>query len=97
PKLEQNSLDFNAYVGGLLEERRKAPRGDFLSEFAAATAESGELSEAEITSDVAALIVAGSDTTKNTIAMTLSLLLRHPDEWAKLVADPDGAKKGAAA
>jgi hypothetical protein len=97
PELEANSLKFNAYVASLLEDRRRSPREDFLSEFAAATAETGELSEAEIVSDVASLIIAGSDTTKNTIAMTLSLLLRHPGEWAKLVADPEGAKKGAAA
>ena len=96
-ELEASNLRFKEYVAGLLDERRKAPRGDFLSEFAAATAEAGELSEDEIVADVISLIIAGSDTTKNAIAMTLGLLLRHPAEWAKLVADPDGAKKGAAA
>lgn len=97
PKLEASMKEFDAYVGKLLDDRRKNPRGDFLSEFAAATKEAGELSEAEIRADVIALIVAGSDTTKNSIAMTLSLLLNHPDQWAKLKADPDGMKKGAAA
>jgi cytochrome P450 len=29
--------------------------------------------------------------------MTLGLLIEHPDQWAKLTADPDGMKKGAAA
>jgi cytochrome P450 len=90
-------VEFDAYVGALLDDRRKNPRGDFLSDFAAATNEAGELSEAEIRSDVITLIVAGSDTTKNSIAMTLSLLLRHPDQWAQLKADPEAAKKGAAA
>ena len=61
------------------------PNGDWLSEFATATAEAGQLTEAEIRADVIALIVAGSDTTKNSIAMTLSLLLSHPDEWRELV------------
>ncbi len=96
-KYESDIVEFDAYVGKLLDDRRKSPRGDFLSEFAAATKEAGELTEAEIRADVIALIVAGSDTTKNSIAMTLNLLLEHPDQWAKLKADPDGMKKGAAA
>jgi cytochrome P450 len=97
PKFEASTIEFDAYVGKLLDDRRKNPRGDFLSEFAAATRESGELTEAEIRADVIALIVAGSDTTKNSIATTLNLLLEHPDQWAKFVADPDGMKKGVAA
>jgi cytochrome P450 len=94
---EAGMVEFDDYVGKLLDDRRKNPRGDWLSEFAAATKEAGELSEAEIRADVIALIVAGSDTTKNSIAMTLNLLLEHPDEWNKLAADPDVMKKGAAA
>jgi cytochrome P450 family 103 len=97
PRFEANAVEFDAYVGKLLDDRRKNPCGDFLSEFAAATKETGEMTEAEIRADVIALIVAGSDTTKNSIAMTLSLLIDHPDQWAKLKADPDGMKKGAAA
>jgi cytochrome P450 len=96
-KFEASSIEFEAYVGKLLDDRRKNPCGDFLSEFAAATKESGELTEAEIRADILALIVAGSDTTKNSIATTLDLLLEHPDQWVKFVADPDGMKKGVAA
>jgi cytochrome P450 family 103 len=96
-RYEANTVEFDAYVGKLIEDRRKTPRGDWLSEFAAAAKESGELSEAEIRTDVIALIVAGSDTTKNSIAMTLNLLLEHPDQWRALCADPDGHKKGACA
>lgn len=96
-EFEKNLVDFDAYVGKLLDDRRKNPTGDWLSEFAAATKEAGELTEAEIRADVIALIVAGSDTTRNSIAMTLSLLLQHPNEWRELVADPETMKKGAAA
>jgi len=94
---EASITEFDAYVGKLIEDRLKTPRGDWLSEFAAAAKEAGELSDAEIRTDVIALIVAGSDTTKNSIAMTLNLLLEHPDQWRALVADPDGMKKGASA
>lgn len=94
--LEDSVVEFDAYVGGLLDDRRRNPRGDWLSEFAAATKEAGEMSEAEIRTDVIGLIVAGSDTTKNSIAMTLGLLLDNPDQWRLLREDPDGMKKGAA-
>jgi cytochrome P450 len=97
PVMEQNAVEFGDYVGKLLDERRKNPRGDFLSEFAAATKEAGELSEGEIRADVLGLIVAGSDTTKNSIAMTLNLLLERPEQWKAFCADPDTHKKGAAA
>lgn len=93
---EANSAEFDSYVGSMLDERRKKPRGDFLSEFVAAADEAKELTEQEIRSNVVTLIIAGSDTTKNSIAATLALLLEHPDQWAALVANPDGVKKGAA-
>jgi cytochrome P450 len=96
-KYEANAVEFGEYVGKLLDDRRKNPRGDFLSEFAVATKESGEMSEAEIRADVIGLIIAGSDTTKNSIAMTLNLLLEHQDQWRAMCADPDAHKKGAAA
>jgi cytochrome P450 len=96
-EFEENLVEFDAYVGKLLDDRRRNPNGDWLSEFAAATKEAGQLTEAEIRADVIALIVAGSDTTKNSIAMTLYLLLSNPAEWKKLTGDPEGMKKAAAA
>lgn len=93
--IEQSLTDFNAYVDKLLADRRANPRGDFLSDYVAATAASGDLSEAEIRAQVVGLILAGSDTTRNSMCMSLYQLLQHPDQWAALVADPDGLKKKA--
>lgn len=94
--IEQSLTEFNAYVDKLLADRRANPRGDFLSDYVAATAASGDMSEGEIRAQVVGLILAGSDTTRNSMCMTLSQLLQHPDQWAALVADPDGLKKKAA-
>lgn len=94
-EIEQSLTDFNAYVDRLLADRRANPRGDFLSDYVAATAASGDLSEAEIRAQVVGLILAGSDTTRNSMCMSLYQLLQHPDQWAALVADPDGLKKKA--
>ena len=95
PDIEQSLTDFNAYVDKLLADRRANPRGDFLSDYVAATAASGDMSEAEIRAQVVGLILAGSDTTRNSMCMSLYRLLQHPDQWAALVADPDGLKKKA--
>jgi cytochrome P450 len=94
--IEQSLTEFNAYVDKLLADRRANPRGDFLSDYVAATAASGDLSEPEIRAQVVGLILAGSDTTRNAMCMSLYQLLEHPDQWAALIADPDGLKKKAA-
>jgi cytochrome P450 len=91
--IEKSLTEFNAYVDGLLADRRANPRNDFLSDYVAATAASGEMSEGEIRAQVVGLILAGSDTTRNSLCMTLYQLLNHPDQWKAFCADPDGLKK----
>ncbi|MEZ6030140.1 MAG: cytochrome P450 [Hyphomonadaceae bacterium] len=95
-QIEQSLVEFNAYVDKLLADRRANPRGDFLSDYVAATAASGDMSEGEIRAQVVGLILAGSDTTRNSMCMTLHELLSHPEQWKALCADPDGLKKQAA-
>jgi cytochrome P450 len=95
PQIEESLLAFNAYVDKLLADRRANPRGDFLSDYVAATAASGDMSEGEIRAQVVGLILAGSDTTRNAMCMTLFQLLQHPEQWRALCADPDGLKKKA--
>ncbi|MEQ1609717.1 MAG: cytochrome P450, partial [Hyphomonadaceae bacterium] len=92
-EIEQSLTDFNAYVDRLLADRRANPRGDFLSDYVAATAASGDMTEGEIRAQIVGLILAGSDTTRNSMCMTLSQLLQHPAQWADLIANPDGLKK----
>ena len=79
----------------MLADRRANPRGDFLSDYVAATAASGDLTEGEIRAQIVGLILAGSDTTRNSMCMTLFQLLQHPQQWQSLIADPDGLKKQA--
>jgi cytochrome P450 len=95
PQIEESLVAFNAYVDKLLADRRANPRGDFLSDYVAATAASGDMTEGEIRAQVVGLILAGSDTTRNAMCMTLFQLLQHPDQWRALIADPDGLKKKA--
>jgi cytochrome P450 len=96
-ELEANHLEFADYVKSLLDRARRNPKDDFLSNFTAVVDAAGTLSEMEIVSAIVILITAGSDTSRSAIAATLSLLLQHPEQWAKFVADPDAMKKGAVA
>jgi cytochrome P450 len=58
------------------------------------TARDGELNEDEIRTQIVGLILAGSDTTRGSLCMTLAHLLRHPEQWRAFCADPDGLKRG---
>ncbi len=94
-EIEKSLSEFDAYVGKLLEDRRANPKQDFLTDYCNATAASGDLTEGEIRAQVVGLILAGSDTTRNSLCMTLYQLLSHPEQWKAFCADPDGLKKKA--
>lgn len=94
PQIEKSLVEFNAYVESLFAERRVRPREDFITAYLRTTTEDGELSEAEIRTQVLGLILAGSDTTRGSLCMILAHLLRHPEHWRAFCADPDGLKKG---
>jgi cytochrome P450 family 103 len=96
-QIEKSLVEFNEYVGGLLEDRRKSPREDFLSDYVRTTSSEGQLTEPEIRTQVLGLILAGSDTTRGSLCLTLKHLLQHPDQWRAFCADPDGMKKGVVA
>ncbi len=95
PQIEKSLVEFSAYVDKLLADRRANPCGDFLSDYVAATAASGDMTEGEIRAQVVGLILAGSDTTRNAMCMTLFQLLQHPEQWRALIDNPDGLKKKA--
>ena len=80
-----------AYVDVLLDERKTTPRDDFLSDFLARTGETG-MSAQEVRSQVMTVILAGSDTTRLSLAMAVVQLLREPGAWEEFRADPEGQK-----
>lgn len=91
--LEASLTAFNDYVGGLLDDRRANPRDDFLTAYANATARDEQLSELEVRTQILGLILAGSDTTRGSISLTLANLLARPEQWQAFCADPDGLKR----
>lgn len=93
PQIEADVTALVSYVERLFETRRAAPHDDFIARYLGEVEAAGELSPAEIRTQIAGLILAGSDTTRLSIAATLARLLQHPEQWRAFCADPDGLKK----
>ena len=58
---------------------------------AARDADGGTLSEAEVAGNVFTMLLAGEDTTANTLAWTLYLLHTHPATWQAVIAEVDAS------
>jgi pimeloyl-[acyl-carrier protein] synthase len=78
-----------ALFGGVLEERRASPRADLISELLQAHEQGDRLSEQELIVTATTLLLAGHETTVNLIGNGMLALLRHPDQFALLRAQPD--------
>jgi len=77
------------YFGTLIGIKRAQPADDLISALIAARDEGDRLSEHELTALCCALLIAGHETTANHINLSLLLLLDHPDQAARLRADPE--------
>ena len=75
-------------IRGLIAERRERPGTDLLSVLIHHSDEGIQLSEDELLGMVGAIIIGGSDTTVHTLRFMLLDLLRHPEQLARVRADP---------
>jgi cytochrome P450 len=82
-------LDFFNYFTELTTSRRAHPTDDLASALANATIEGNYIPDMDLASYYVIIATAGHDTTSSTIAGGLHALLQHPDELARLQADPE--------
>jgi cytochrome P450 len=85
---------FAAYFFELLAERRRSPGEDLLSQLVAAEDGGTVLSEAELLSTCILLLVAGHETTVNSIAGGALALLEHPSQLERYRLDSAVARSG---
>jgi cytochrome P450 len=78
----------NAYMNALMAQRRIKPEDDLVSDMIALQASGEPVTDAEIITNLSALLVAGNLTTTDLIGNAVRLFLTHPDQLAKLRADP---------
>jgi cytochrome P450 len=93
PLINKASDELNTYVRALVEERRAAPRHDLLSDLIAAEEAGDKLSTDELVMLAEAVLMAGTDTTRNQLACSVALFAQHPDQWKLLAAEPERAQR----
>ncbi|HVA09152.1 MAG TPA: cytochrome P450 [Acidimicrobiales bacterium] len=93
PFIERASNELSAYVADMVTERRAAPRDDLLSDLIAIEEEGDRLSTEEMTMLAQAVLMAGTDTTRNQLACSIAVFSEHPDQWALLGQHPELAPR----
>jgi len=88
PQAEQSAGALREYLRVVFMQRRVAPQDDLISGMLAAQEHGDRLSDDELFSTCALLLIAGHETTTNLICNGVLTLLRHPDQLARLRAAP---------
>ena len=89
PKIIAAGEEMDAYMLNLISERRSQPRDDLLSDLIAAEEEGDRLSTDELLSMANALLLAGTDTTRNQLGCAVALFAQHPEQFQLLRDDPE--------
>ncbi len=79
-----------SYFAELVEDRLTQPRDDLSSRLVSDHVRTGQISPEEAATILHVLLIGGFDTTKQMIALGTLTLMEHPDQLAKLKADPSG-------
>jgi cytochrome P450 len=82
------SAEMSSYLSALLAARRGEPSQDLLSRLAGAEMDGVRLTLDEILGFFQLLLLAGSETTTNLISNAVLCLVEHPDQLARLRANP---------
>ena len=83
-------MEMFLYANRLAEQRRAAPSDDIITSLLQAEIDGDQLTEMEFNLFFMLLSVAGNETTRNAIAHGMNAFLEHPEEYEKLVDDPEG-------
>ncbi len=85
--------ELEKYTEGLIEMRRSVPADDLITDLIAAEEAGDKLNTEELTMMVDAVIVGGTDTTRNQLGLALALFAEYPEQWALLGKDPSLAQR----
>jgi cytochrome P450 len=86
--------EFIDYLKALFEHKRRAPTDDMISRLVHVEEDGDALDEEEILATVFLMFLAGHVTTVNLIGNGVVALLTHPDQLAKLRANPEQLARG---
>ena len=79
----------DAYLDDMIAARRDQLTDDLISELIRAEDDGERLTHDELLMLAGALLMAGTDTTRNQLAASVQVLCDHPDQWALLAEHPE--------
>jgi len=82
-------LELHHYFETLIEERRKHPQDDMVSQLVHATLEGAPLTQRQLLDYCELMVEAGNETTRNAISGGLLAFAEHRAEWERLRAHPE--------
>ena len=86
---EDAIVDMNTLLTEEIEKRRIQPQDDLLGALVKANESGDSLSLDEMLGALHVLVVAGHDTTSNSMTMGLATLIEHPEAWDYMVRHPE--------
>ena len=92
---EKHVFEMAAYFKKLFDERKALPPQPNLLSMMAHSSAMSNLDEQRFMGNIALLVVGGNDTTRNSMSGLVDQIIKHPDEWAKVKADPSLASTAA--
>lgn len=90
-QIEQTLEELRAVFAPEFEKRRRAPTNDFLSALVTANEAGDKLSEQEMFGTCDIVLIAGHDTTTNTMTLGTAALARHPEACEYIRRHPESA------
>ena len=93
--IQRSRIDMFTYVQNLCEQRRAAPGDDVMSQLLGVELDGDKLTDFELDAFFMFLSVAGNETTRNAATHGLMGFLEFPEQWDKLVQDPEGLSASA--
>ncbi|HUG16874.1 MAG TPA: cytochrome P450 [Thermomicrobiales bacterium] len=86
---QASMLEMKAYLEGVIEQRRRSPQEDLISELVMAEEQGDRLSVEEMVVMVIAILVGGNNSTAHLIGNAILTLLRQPEAAASLRERPE--------
>ncbi|CAB4591237.1 unannotated protein [freshwater metagenome] len=81
PLIVAAQQELETYTEGLIADRRSQPADDLITDLIAAEESGDKLNTEELTMMVEAVIVGGTDTTRNQLGLAIALFAEHPEQW----------------
>ena len=88
-KLMETFAAYTAFTMDVIKDRRASPTDDLFSVFINSEVDGQRMADDEIVMETLLILIGGDETTRHTLSGGTEQLMRHRDQWDRLVADPE--------